>query len=96
MKGPYLMKLKHPKTCNGCAAYFHRSANTRPECWLGEKLVEENPFEFDPKKPYRVYPKCGSCYKPRSNGEMVFVNDTFYPRTDMDAILARRKENEGR
>ena len=94
MSRPYLMKLKRPKTCNGCAAYIHRSGGSHPECWLGEILVEENPFVFDPKRPYRVYPKCGSCYKPRSNNETVFVKDAFYPRMDTDAILARRKENE--
>lgn len=90
MSRPYLMKLKHPKTCNGCVAYIHRSSSMRPSCYLGEEIVEENPFTLN--KPYRVYPKCGSCYKPKSNRELMFVHDTFYPRTDMDAVLERRKE----
>ena len=47
-----------------------------PECWLGEKIEESNPFSFDGS--YSVRPERGECYKPRTNMELMHVKDVFY------------------
>lgn len=80
---PYIVKPKHPKTCYRCNAFLPRMNGHPPECWLGEKIEENNTFKFDGS--YSVKPARGECYKPKSYREMMFVKDTFY-----DTGIARK------
>ena len=70
-----LFKLKKVRTCEGCRAYIHRCCKSAPECYLGEKIKEEGDW-LEGKA--IVKPESGTCYKPLTDNDLIFIKETFY------------------
>lgn len=64
--------MKHPKTCDGCAAFWQ--SQWRFHCELGYEIATRKAGTITDKTGtadiIRAFPKCGACPKPRTIREL--------------------------
>jgi hypothetical protein len=63
------MKMKHPKTCDGCKAFWQ--SQVQYNCSLGYELKVSTIGKVDGTDIHRISPKCGACPKPRTIKELL-------------------------
>ena len=60
--------MKHPRSCNGCKAFFQ--SQYKFSCELGYELNVKTFKKFQGVEIKAVSPKCGECPKPVTFGEL--------------------------
>lgn len=63
------MKMKHPKTCDGCKAFWQSQVHYN--CDLGYELKISVIGKVDGTNIHRISPMCGACPKPRTIKELM-------------------------
>lgn len=63
------MKMKHPKTCDGCKAFWQ--SQHQYNCDLGYELKVSVIGKVRGTEIHRISPECGTCPKPRTIKELL-------------------------
>lgn len=61
--------MKHPKTCNGCKAFWQ--SQWKYHCDLGYEQKSEKKGHFKGMDLNNISPKSGTCPKPRTLNELI-------------------------